>query len=360
MNSSTSSTQTMRRTIHLGETQIDELLDRLDAEESPTKPRPGSDKVFPYRIKRLCVTLEQSGGTAAQFQVVARTLSGNNVSFLHGGYVHVGTYCEVQLISLYGAWDDIPGLVISCRYVEANIHEVVTRFHRHIDVALYNRAAIRTRVLLAEDEPISANIAIYHLGTLNATVDHVENGQLAVEKALSNNYDLILMDIDMPVMDGLAATKELRSQGYIGMIAAVTAHTQEEMRRKCRESGCDRYIAKPYSHEDLAGLMDSLADEPLYSTLADRKDLVPTIDAFVAELPASVRTLEEALVKHDTPSVVSVARKLKGDGSACGFEPITEAAAKIEADLIAGATVDSLNDRIAALTKLCRSAHPTR
>ena len=101
-------------------------------------------------------------------------------------------------------------------------------------------------------------------------------------------------------------------------------------------------------------------EEPLYSTLADREEMVPIFGAFVAGLPACVRGLEEALVEGDAQKIESVARMLKGQGSACGFEPITTAAAQIETDLIAGGTVDSLRESLVALTKLCRSARPAR
>lgn len=348
----------MLKTIHLDEAQIDELLERLDAEGGSSKSGTKGAKMFPYRIKRLCVTMEQPGGMSAQFQVVARALSETDIAFLHGGFVHAGTSCTVQLISSYGTWDNVTGTVTSCRYLHGSIHEIITRFHERVDVPLYVRAAVQTRVLLVEDEPISTNIATYHLRQLNATVDHVEDGQEAVDKALVGNYDLVLMDIELPGMNGLDATKELRAKGYMGMIVAVTALTEKDIEEKCLACGCDRYIPKPYDSTDLADLLATMVEEPLYSTLADREEMVPIINSFVEELPARIRALEEALVARDLETVKTFTRRLKGEGGACGFEPITSIAAEVEGQLMSGAEVDAIRTKLVELTKLCRSAKP--
>ncbi len=102
------------------------------------------------------------------------------------------------------------------------------------------------RVLLAEDEPINQEIATALLEELGLVVSVAENGQRAVDLAGSSDFALILMDMQMPVLDGLAATREIRRRYPAApSIVAMTANAFSEDRERCREAGMDDFIAKP-------------------------------------------------------------------------------------------------------------------
>jgi len=99
--------------------------------------------------------------------------------------------------------------------------------------------------LLAEDNIINQKVAQRVFTSLGYRVDFANNGQEAVEKGLQRNYDLIFMDIQMPVMDGYDATTELRRQNVKTPIIAMTANAVEGDRELCLKAGMDDYIAKP-------------------------------------------------------------------------------------------------------------------
>lgn len=111
------------------------------------------------------------------------------------------------------------------------------------------------RVLVAEDT-LSNQVLIELLLTKSGLkVQLVENGKSAVQEGLANDYDLILMDMQMPIMNGFEATRELRAGGYKGPIVALTASAMEGDRRKCLDAGCTDYLSKPLSRPELTGVL---------------------------------------------------------------------------------------------------------
>ena len=105
--------------------------------------------------------------------------------------------------------------------------------------------SVSGRVLVVEDSPNNQDLIAKYLIKAGATVEVVDNGLMAVQKALARDYDLILMDVQMPVMDGLTATKKLRSEGYGKPIVNITANAMKEDRDRCLAAGSDDYLTKP-------------------------------------------------------------------------------------------------------------------
>lgn len=176
------------------------------------------------------------------------------------------------------------------------------------------------RVLLAEDGPDNQRLISLILKHAGADVTLAENGQEAIEKAtiqrvVGKPYDMILMDMQMPVLDGYQATRQLRSAGYLDPIIALTANAMEGDEELCRQAGCDDYVTKPVDRYELFAAMTRHLRVPLQ---AHRKELPrsaePSSFSPVAPVSKPIRSDQagavDVLVAEDTPDIRNLIRAL--------------------------------------------------
>jgi CheY-like chemotaxis protein len=118
------------------------------------------------------------------------------------------------------------------------------------------------RILVAEDNVINRQLILHILGNLGYEPDCVENGIQAVTAAGGAGYDLVLMDVQMPEMDGLEATKAIRRQAYRQpVVIALTANAMRGDREDCLAAGMDDYICKPVRLDELMALLEKWAGQ---------------------------------------------------------------------------------------------------
>lgn len=118
------------------------------------------------------------------------------------------------------------------------------------------------RILIVEDNDINQKVVVGMLASLDAQYDVVENGAEAVAAVVRSHYDLVLMDIQMPVMDGVEATQKIRSLGGDAAklpIVAMTSHAMQGDREKYLAAGMDDYIAKPLDRAMLVSMVERCA-----------------------------------------------------------------------------------------------------
>jgi signal transduction histidine kinase/CheY-like chemotaxis protein len=146
--------------------------------------------------------------------------------------------------------NDFPGSIF---HVVLPLKQPVRPFRR---IGKKNKGIIKG--LLVEDNRINQKLIARFLKRLGIEVNIVGNGQEAIKEVKQNKYDVIFMDIQMPVMNGLEATRQIRKSGYEIPIIAVTAHAIKGYREKCLQAGMDDYVVKPIHFEKLASVVNRL------------------------------------------------------------------------------------------------------
>ena len=212
------------------------------------------------------------------------------------------------------------------------------------------------RILLVEDNPVNREVAVGMLESLGCKTDAAENGRLAIEAMDTSSYDAVLMDCQMPVMDGLTATGEIRRREQTSGAArvpviALTANAMEGDRERCLAAGMDDFLSKPFTQQQLATLLRRwLALRALPES--ERRDLsrVPLIDAVVLRnitalaKPALLNSMIDLYMQH-SPGLIGA---------------IETAAANMQADALSQAvhtlkssTANLGGTRLATVAKEC-------
>jgi CheY-like chemotaxis protein/anti-sigma regulatory factor (Ser/Thr protein kinase) len=188
------------------------------------------------------------------------------------------------------------------------------------------------RVLVVEDHPVNQEFAAEALRRLGHDVSIASNGFEAVAKVERGRYDAVLMDVQMPGIDGMEATKRLRAtdNGRSVRVIAMTAYTRKEDRDRCLEAGMDAVLTKPVNVSDLAAALRSIEPDRLLDTVGGNVRLLARVTAaFVQQTPPLVAAMQDAITASDMHALGEAAHKLKG--SVSNFETsATDLAQEIE------------------------------
>ncbi len=220
------------------------------------------------------------------------------------------------------------------------------------------------RLLLAEDNPVNQKVAQLTLQRLGYAVDVVSDGAQALAALASGPYDAVLMDCQMPVMDGFAATQELRLREAAGRrtpVIALTASAMASDRERCLQAGMDDYLSKPIRAEDLTVVLrrwvDGAGEEALDpAVLAGLKELgsgiiEEVLGLYLVDADERLAALRSAT---DPGTTLAAAHALKGGSADVGATRVQALAAELETRAKAGrlpepAPLDDLADALHAV-----------
>jgi CheY-like chemotaxis protein/HPt (histidine-containing phosphotransfer) domain-containing protein len=226
--------------------------------------------------------------------------------------------------------------------------------------------ARRLRILLAEDNLVNQKLTLGILKKQGHEVVVANNGHEAVELAQSEPFDVILMDLQMPEMDGFEATREIRAReaalgGHIPIVA-LTAHALKGDRERCLGAGMDAYLSKPVRADELCEAIEQVAGaaqsvspqaaepegtsvvnwkEALEATQADRDLLRELVEIFLQDYPRLVEQARDALTTGDVRRLHWAAHTLKGSVRLFGAKTVSDLCQELETKAKAGKTSDA-------------------
>jgi PAS domain S-box-containing protein len=190
------------------------------------------------------------------------------------------------------------------------------------------------RILLVEDNAVNREVALRQLESLGYAAQTVNNGREALEKLEAERFDLILMDCQMPVMDGFEATRELRRREKGGSrhtpVVAMTANALEGDRKRCLDAGMDDYLSKPVRAGSLAAVLSKydLALDP--TVLAGIQELDPSPAFLKGLLEQFLKDAYKHLDEMEQGELEASSHALKGSSGTIGAKALESAAARVE------------------------------
>lgn len=232
------------------------------------------------------------------------------------------------------------------------------------------------RVLVVDDGDINRKLVRLALQKKGAHVEVANDGLAGFDAAMAGDFDLVLMDMQMPIMDGYTATRNLRDAGYTGPIIALTANAMRGDMEKCLEAGCSGYLSKPIDPGELVSVVGKMLsgdvdetdsesveshaesrkierkdDSPIESSLpTDDSDFCEVVVELIEQLDDRLSELEQALADEDWNYLAERAHWLKGVGGTAGFrcfvEPSQALISHAKSHSVAGSTalIQTLRD----------------
>lgn len=236
------------------------------------------------------------------------------------------------------------------------------------------------RVLLAEDSAGASHLICVYLERAGLEFSLAKNGAEACEKALSalaegRAYDLILMDMQMPDVDGYEATRRLRAQGWKSPVVAVTAHAMPHDRQRCLDAGCDEYLSKPFTLKQLSACLarylkrrvdaclsmsaenSQLSAEGFpKASLNDGTREQQAQAAFLRCLREHAAAIEIAQKERNRARLLAETHNLSGDSGLFGYRRISSLARILHELVRQESDLDVAETTVRQLLRLCHAA----
>lgn len=330
---------------------------------------------FEYRADDVQITITHPSGGVGRFLVSTRNLSCGGLSFIHGGFLHLGTNCRIVLPRLDGRETVVLGRVVSCRHIAQRIHEVGVTFYEKIDVSEYCDPSEAASI--PADRP-GVPVPSLECLVLCIAADATERSQLGrwlsaagadsepadclgagLDRLKRLPFDVVICDMNLPEAVAGEAVGEIRGAGFDRSIVGILDSSDAAGPRR---AACDAGLERPLSAERLYELLPDLvrgeragakASAPLFSTLERDAGAASMLKAYVEECRQSARRLREALEQESRDQVLSIAKHVQSTGAGYGFAPLVEAAHRVIVTLEASGSLAEASRRVRLLESIC-------
>ena len=308
----------------------------------------------PEQIERLfkpftqaeASTARRFGGTGLGLSIArqfAQMLGGDITVASHAG---IGSAFTVEV-------DTGPLSAVRAIETPEQIAEVVEAESRLVELP-----RISGRILLAEDGLTNQELICLHLREAGAEVTVADNGQIACDMTSAaakagTPFHLILMDMEMPELDGCSATMQLRNQGFKLPIIALTANAMTSDRDRCLGAGCNACVTKPIDWPKLMDLVQQHLSRREDAKKHHDPHLARVMQIFAKEMEGLCAALRKALAADDRLQVAQVAHSIKGTAGNCGFPTLAQAASELEVAAKDTVSMDVVTKAANNLMDLC-------
>lgn len=215
-----------------------------------------------------------------------------------------------------------------------------------------NFSPLNGHILVVEDNPSNQALINVLLKRMNLTLDIADDGCQALDKVSKTTYDAILMDMQMPNMNGYEATAAMRKKGIKTPIIALTANAMSGDAEKCLQAGCDSYLSKPVKQQILYETLreylekdseNSPAEKPgkntsalnpdIVSEIESDSELIKVVELFVEDIPDTLRRFQDCIDRGNIDQFRQLTHQYKGASGSAGFSVLCEKLSKLETEI---------------------------
>lgn len=373
------------KSIHLPVNQQIEMLDRIDAEaadvraidQEPITPDENDPSGYSFRNPDVIIRVTHPGGGVARFYVASRLLSEFSMVFLHGGFLHVRTECDITLPTLWGGAEDLKGEVTECRHLAGSVHQVRVTFDQEIDLRHYiegldpidisantevDPLELCGRILILDEMAIEHELIEHHLRDTRIKLAKCSTPDEVVASFKEGLPDLVLCDLDLGEQDVGSAIEAIRAAGFRGPIIGATGETHPGRISRAKALGVCTILQKPYDpHKMLATLSHWLmtvgagSDEiPVESTFASEPGLADLIPTYLERVKEMLEQYRAAVNDEDLEKVRYWCQVFRETGASFGYQELTDLAFEAVTSLDATSSVVDASAELRRVEQMCQ------
>lgn len=300
-----------------------------------------------FRATNVDVVATHPGGTIGRLKVCTETLDANTMTFLNGGYLHVGTSCEVLLKTLNGEQCTLLGHVTACEHKHQRIHKVDLIFEYPIDPAEFipraelpvgsrmrsgPRRELNGHVLYLDDQEMDRDLLTLHLSETGIKLATVAKRGQAMDQIRQQQFDLVIVDLNLGQTRGEEVIRAMRDGGFDRPIAVLTVESSSSRMQQAKEAGADAILQKPFDPdellEQLAGLLDEAnrQSQVIISSLPFSRANHHAVKKYIDKVDDAMKRMNLAVKQDDYHGVREICLTLKATGTGYGFAALSECA----------------------------------